>query len=148
MQMAKMHCDGFRLGKSTCNAVANSRLQYMQAQKRQSYTVKRFRLYFNHILGNSVVFLLWVCDTSSWRSAYSFNRFVKLASPFRKSINWHFWWGLLFLWSYISQWYLPEFLGCMVCGRNAWDVIFWKKILANVTNWRNTSSMNFQEPIW
>ena len=43
--------------------------------------------------------------------------FVKLVYPFRRPINQHFCWGLLFLWSYTS---VPgELLGC---GRNARNV--------------------------
>ena len=42
--------------------------------------------------------------------------FVKLVSPFRKAINQHFWWGLLFLGSYSSA--PEEFLGHMAVVRN------------------------------
>ena len=105
-------------------------------------TVKRFG-YFNYILVTSVAFLFCVwhvkfkkCLEFEQNVVKKLSPFVKLVSPFRKPYTQHFWWSLLFLWSWRSAYW--EFLqvGCMAMVNNIRNVtkrVFWNKRQANVT---------------
>ena len=77
----------------------------------QLYHCKKHLGYFNHILVISVVCLLCMWHVTNFKGCFQFDskcivekllHFVRLGSSCRRPIHQHFWWGLVFLWSYAS----------------------------------------------